>query len=173
MCLTVQLFGQVGDPFPSLEGETLTNEIVSMPEAIKGKYSLIALAFSKKSEQDLQTWFQPIYSQFIEKPDPNAMFSFEYDLNVYMIPMFTGAKRAAYKKVMKKVKQSVDPKLQANILFYKGTIHHYKEALNFHGQDLPYFYVLDKDAKIIYTTSGKYTRKKMQEIIDAVEPASK
>ncbi|SMD32613.1 ATP10 protein [Reichenbachiella faecimaris] len=164
---------QMGDIFPDMEGESLRYDTVNIPSDLKGKYSLIALAFSKKSEKDLGSWFNPMYNQFLVEPDPNALFSFEYDMELYIIPMFTGAKRAAYKSTMKKVQETVAPELQHLVLFYKGTLRQYKQALNFDGNDVPYFYVLDTEGKIIYHTSGKYTRNKMQEIIDALEPAAK
>ncbi|WP_456461562.1 hypothetical protein [Reichenbachiella sp.] len=166
-------FAQIGDIFPEMEGESLRYDTVNIPSDLNGKYSLIALAFSKKSEKDLGSWFNPLYNQFLTEPDPNAFFSFEYDLNMYIIPMFTGAKRAAYKSTMKKVQETVAPELQHLVLFYKGTLKQYKQALKFDGNDVPYFYVLDTEGKIIYHTSGKYTRNKMQEIIDALEPAAK
>lgn len=164
---------QKGEVFPLMQGESLRYDTVNIPADLNGKYSLIALAFSKKSEEDLGSWFNPMYNQFLTEPDPNALFSFEYDLNLYIIPMFTGAKRTAYKSTMKKVQETVDPHLQPYVLFYKGTLKHYKKALHFDGKDLPYFYVLDTKGTIVYTTSGKYTRNKMQEIIDALEPAAK
>lgn len=164
---------QVGDVFPLMEGESLRYDTINIPADLNGKYSLIALAFSKKSEEDLGSWFNPMYNQFLVEPDPNAFFSFEYDINLYIIPMFTGAKRAAYKGTMRKVQETVAPELQPYVLFYKGTLKDYKQALNFDGKDLPYFYVLDPEGKIIYTTSGKYSRTKMQEIVDILEPAQK
>lgn len=173
ICFTTAAYAQLGDVFPLMEGESLLYDTVNIPSDLNGKYSLIALAFSKKSEEDLGSWFNPMYNQFLVEPDPNALFSFEYDLNLYIIPMFTGAKRAAYKSTMKKVQQTVAPELQPYVLFYKGTLKQYKEALKFDGNDVPYFYVLDPEGKIIYHTSGKYTRSKMQDIIDAVEPSAK
>ncbi|MEO9803972.1 MAG: hypothetical protein ABJF04_12015 [Reichenbachiella sp.] len=164
---------QVGDVFPQMEGESLLYDTINIPTDLNGKYSLIALAFSKKSEEDLGSWFNPMYNQFLTEPDPNAFFKFEYDLNLYIIPMFTGAKRAAYKSTMRKVQKTVAPELQPYVLFYKGTLKQYKKSLKFDGNDVPYFYVLDADGKIVYNTSGKYTRNKMQEIIDAVDPAMK
>lgn len=173
MLLAGAASAQVGETFPDMEGESLRYDTVYIPSDLQGKYSLIALAFSKKSEKDLGSWFNPMYNQFLVEPDPNAFFSFEYDINLYIIPMFTGAKRAAYKGTMKKVQETVAPELQHLVLFYKGTLKQYKEALHFDGNDVPYFYVLDPDGKIIYNTSGKYTRNKMQDIIDALEPATR
>ena len=170
--LSISILGYSQDDkmFPYMEAETLTNKMIDLPKDLAGSYSLLALAYSKKSESLLSSWFQPLYQQFIAEPDPNAFFAIEYELDVYFIPMFTGAKRAAYQKTMKKLKETVDPKMQDNVLFYKGTLKEYKKALDFQGMDLPYFYVLDKEGKIVYTTTGKYTRQKMQEIIDAINP---
>lgn len=165
------ILAQVGNSFPDMEAESLTNQNVKLPDDIKGKHSLVGLAFSKKAEDDLKGWFEPIYNQFIYKNPNPGPFDFSFDINAYFIPMFTGAKRPAYKKVMTKMKKTVSERLQPNVLFYKGTIHEYKEALNFDGNDVPYFYVLDPDGEIVYSTFGRYTKQKMQEITDAVDSA--
>jgi len=162
---------QVGQDFPLLEAETLTNRFLNIPEDLKGKYSILGLAFSKKSEEDLKSWYSPSYNQFIYKPEKPSLFAGNYDVHVYFVPMFTGAKRPAYKSVMKKVQKGLDERLKPYVVFYKGQLKTYKEPLGFKGKDVPYFYVLDPEGKIIYVTNGKYTDQKMQEIVDAVEEA--
>lgn len=157
---------QKGSDFPSLEGENLQHKSINIPEDVKGKHTLIGLAFSKDSEKYLKSWFNPVYNQLIAKPDEGSLFAFSYDVNVYFIPMLTGAKRPAYQNVMKKVEKEVDKKLHPNILFYKGTLKEYKEALGIDDKDLPYIYLLDENGKIIYATSGMYSEKKLQTVID-------
>lgn len=164
---------QVGKQFPAMEGESLTNKMVNIPADLEGKYSIIGLAYSKKSEDALKTWFEPAYYQFIHKPDKPSLFAGNYDVNVYFVPMFTGAKRPAYKAVMKKVRKSIDEKLLPYVLFYKGELKKYKKELNFKGKDVPYFFIIDGDGKIIHTTSGRYTDAKMSEITDYVEDSWK
>jgi hypothetical protein len=166
-------FSQVGDEFPFMETESLSNNFINIPEDTNCIYSLIGLAFSKKSESYLNSWFQPTYVQFIYEPETPSLFAGNYDINCYFVPMFTGAKRPAYKTAMQKVASSIDPKLYPHVLFYKGSLKEYKKALNFDGKDLPYFYVLDPEGNIVYTTSGRYTQSKMQEIINAVEDSWK
>lgn len=161
-------YAQVGEIFPLIEGENLKNEFITIPTDTKGKYTLIGLAYSKKAEDDLKTWFSPTYNQFLKEPDPNNIFQFDYDINLYFIPMFTGAKRPAYQRTMKKIKKTIDNRLEPYILFYKGNLKEYEEALGFDGKDVPYFFLLKEDGEIIYTTYGKYSDKKMQEIIDQV-----
>jgi hypothetical protein len=162
---------QLNIQFPDLEGESLTHEMINIPKDIEGKYALIGLAFSKKSEKFLNSWFNPAYQQFINKPETPSLFAGNYDVNVYFVPMFTGAKRPAYEKVMEKVSETIDPKLYPHVLFYKGSLKDYKKTLDFDGKDLPYFYILDPTGKIIYSTNGFYSDRKMQEITAKLEPA--
>lgn len=171
VAISVSASAQVGDSFPTMEAETLTNELIEIPTDLNGKYSLIGLAYSKQAEDHLKTWFEPIYNQFIYKNPNPGIFDISFDIYTYFVPMFTGAKRPAYKKVMDKMKKTVDRRLQPNIVFYKGILGQYKDALNFDGKDDPYFYVIDPNGKIVYATSGRYTVKKMQEITDAVDSA--
>lgn len=160
---------QVGMIFPALEGETLTNKPLIIPKDTKGKITLIGVAYSKKSEQDLKTWFNPVYQTFIYKPKNPGLFHTSYDVNVYFVPMFTGVKKAAYKTVMKKMKAKTDPKLVPHILFYKGELKKYKQALDFKKKDVPYFFVVDEAGKIVYATSGSFNDDKLDEIESLIE----
>ena len=155
---------QKGNLFPLLEGETLTNKVLTIPTDTKDKYTLVGMAWSKKSEEALKSWFIPIYQTFIFKPTKPVLFASEYDVNVFFVPMFTGVKKAAYKTVMKKMKSKTDPKLVPYVLFYKGELKKYKAELAFSKKDIPYFFVLDTAGKIVYMTSGKYSDDKLDEI---------
>lgn len=159
---------QVGTLFPELEGETVENEKVTIPDDTNGKYTLIGMAYSKKSEDELNTWFQPVFNKFLQKSE--GLFSaFTYDVNVYFIPMFTGVKAAGAGAAKKKALKKVDKKLHPNILFYKGSLKEYKDALDFEKKDIPYFFVLNKDGKIVYATSGAFSKNKMDEIEKVLE----
>lgn len=160
------LHAQTGEVFPDLEGESLTHGMVNIPDDISGKHTLVGVALSKKSEKQLKSWFDPVYQQLIKEPDEGSLFAFSYDVNVYFVPMLTGAKRPAYQAVMKKVEDDVDRKLHPHVLFYKGSLNDYKDALNIDDKHTPYFYLLDKEGKIIYATKGTYTKPKLQKMID-------
>jgi len=85
------------------------------------------------------------------------------------VPMFTGVNAAATGTAKKKAAKDVDPQLLPYLLFYKGEIKSYKEALDFEKKDIPYFFVLDPAGKIVYATSGKYTSEKMEELEAVIE----
>src|SRR5690606_30631005 len=97
------LYAQVGDTFPDLDGTTLTDKDIKLPVDTKGKFTLVGMAYSKKSEVDLKTWFAPVYNTFIHKSSSSLFGDVGYDINVFFIPMFTGVKKAAASTAEKKM----------------------------------------------------------------------
>lgn len=158
----------VGKVFPDMEAETVEDKKVKLPQDVKGKYTLLGLAYSKKSEDDLNSWFQPVFEKFVQKTT-GLMAGFGYDVNVYFVPMFTGVNAAATGTAKRKAIKNIDPQLLPYMLFYKGELKPYKEALDFEKKDIPYFFVLDANGKIIYATSGRYTDDKMDKIETVLE----
>lgn len=158
----------IGNAFPAMTAETVDDAEIELPEDVQGKYTLIGLAYSKKSESELNSWFQPVFTKFIQKT--NGLFSgFSYDVNVYFVPMFTGVNAAASGTAKRKAAKNIDPQLLPYILFYKGELKTYKKALDFEKKDIPYFFVLDPHGKIVYATSGRYTTAKMEAIEEHIE----
>jgi hypothetical protein len=159
----------VGKVFPAMEAETVEDKKVKLPGDVGGKYTLIGMAYSKKSEDELNSWFQPVFEKFIQKSKGGVLSGFTYDVNVYFVPMFTGVNAAATGTAKKKAIKNVDPQLLPYILFYRGELKTYKEALDFEKRDIPYFFVLDPAGKIVYATSGKYSTDKMDEVEEHIE----
>jgi hypothetical protein len=169
ICMASNSIAQVvGKTFPDMPTETVDDKKIILPHVAKGKYTLVGLAYSKKSEDELNTWFQPVFEKFIQK-STGLFADFGYDINVYFVPMFTGVNAAATGTAKKKALENIDPNLLPYILFYKGELKSYKEALEFEKKDVPYFFVLDKAGKILYATSGKFVAKKMDEIEAVME----
>jgi hypothetical protein len=159
---------QVGKQFPAMDAETVEDKKVSIPGDVQGKYTLLGLAYSKKSEEDLNSWFQPVFEKFIQKTT-GVLAGFSYDVNVYFIPMFTGVNAAATGTAKRKALKNIDPQLLPYVLFYKGELKPYKESLDFEKKDIPYFFVLDPNGKIVFATSGKFTPAKMDQVEDHIE----
>lgn len=157
-----------GKMFPEMEAETVEDKKVKLPQDTKGKFTLLGLAYSKKSEEDLNSWFQPVFEKYIQKTT-GVLASFTYDVNVYFVPMFTGINAAATGTTKRKALKNIDPQLLPYVLFYKGELKPYKESLEFDKKDVPYFFVLDPNGKIVHATLGKYSDDKMSEIEDVIE----
>lgn len=158
----------VGKTFPDMEAETVEDKVVKLPADVQGKHTLLGLAYSKKSEDELNSWFQPVFEKFIQK-NKGLFEGFGYDVNVFFVPMFTGVNAAATGTAKRKAIKNVDPQLLPYILFYKGDLKPYKDALDFEKKDIPYFFVLDPSGKIVYATSGRYSVKKLDEVENVLE----
>lgn len=169
LAISSSSFAQViGKVFPEMEAETVEDVVVSIPESTKGKYTLLGLAYSKKSEDELNGWFEPIFYKFIQKTT-GLMAGFGYDVNVYFIPMFTGINAAATGTAKRKALKKVDPQLLPYILFYKGELKRFKDELDFEKKDIPYFFVLDPEGNIIFATSGAYSESKLDQVEEVIE----
>jgi hypothetical protein len=152
---------QNGATFPALTGNTLSDQSITIPQHTNGKFTIVGLTYSQKSEEILKKWFQPLYETFIADP--------EYEVNTYFVPMVSGIKEVAAGTIEKQMKKKVDPVLHPHILLYRGDIGEYKKSLGLHEKDKPYFFVLDKEGKVVYATSGDFTNGKleaMEEIVD-------
>ena len=119
LCVSFAKAQVIGKTFPGMEAETVEDKKVKLPGDVAGKYTLIGMAYSKKSEDELNSWFQPVFQKFIQK-GKGLMSSFAYDVNVYFVPMFTGVNAAATGTAKKKAAKSIDPQLLPYILFYRG-----------------------------------------------------
>jgi hypothetical protein len=158
----------VGKQFPEMVAETVEDKKVWLPQDVKGKYTLLGLAYSKKSEDQLNTWFNPVFTTFIQK-NTGQMATFNYDVNVFFVPMFTGINAAATGTAKRKAIKNVDPQLLPYILFYRGELKKYKDELDFEKKDIPYFFVLDASGKIVFATNGAYSEAKMESIEAVIE----
>lgn len=151
--------------FPELTGETLSGTAISIPSGTSGKLTLVGMAYSKKSEGALKSWFTPLYDKFILK---RGIFDADYDLNLYFVPMFSGLKKAAYESTLKKLKESNRKDLFDNILFYKGDLEPYKTDLKLEEKEKPYLFLLNTAGEVVYKTEGKFTESKLEALEEAI-----
>jgi hypothetical protein len=155
--------------FPEISGKTLSDKTISIPKSTNGKFTLVGMAYSKKSEDNLKTWFQPIYTTFIQQQEGGLFPQESYDVNIYFIPMITGIKQSAGDKIEDKMKKNVDKELHAHVLLYEGELKPYKDQLKMTEKDEPYFFVLDDKGKIVYNCSGAFNQKKLEKILEIIE----
>lgn len=156
----------MGEYFPSIEAENLNEKMVKIPEDTKGKFTIVAIAFSEKAQEDLYSWSQPVYSEFL---DENNMASLVYDPHMHLILMFTGANQVVFNKAKKQIVEGSDETIKDNLLLYKGKMEDYRDKLDMGNRKIPYFFVLDKEGKIIYTAEGAYSAKVLKEVGDLIE----
>ncbi len=156
----------VGTTFPSLKGETINDKTITIPSDTKGKFTVVGLSWSADAEKDLKTWYEPAYDKFIAK---TGLMDDAFDVNLYFVPMFTGANAAAAKAAKKQMKETVQADLHPHVLIYAGEIESYQKTLKMDDKKKPYIFLVDKEGKIVYATSGEYTEDKMDAIDGLIE----
>ena len=92
---------------------------INLPTDTKGQYTLISLAPTRKSEDELKTWLQPCYSKFVLK---NGMMDADYNVAIFFIPMYTGITQPVSGIAKKNMKKDTDKVLFPYLVYYKGGI---------------------------------------------------
>lgn len=152
--------------FPQIEGITLDEHKVSLP-LNNGKFSIIAIAYSRSAEDDLKKWLNPLYETFIKKEKNSGGLSAAevYDVNFFFVPMISG-----FKKIADDFKKGTDKEYWPYILDTEKTdIKDVQKKVEAKDKEIPYFYVLNKEGKIVFETSGKYQEAKLSKLEEAVE----
>ncbi len=169
-CFTLTLalsgFAQVGQQFPEMKGTTLEDKPITLPGDIGGKETIVCLAYSMKAEEALHTWINPLYNRFYNKTNIMADLA---DVNLFFVPMFTGMYQPTEKMAKKQLTEGTSKEFMSKIICYRGSLKPYKETLKLEDKEKPYFFILDPNGKIKYVTSGFYSDKKLEEIIDHTE----
>jgi hypothetical protein len=152
---------QTRKEFPMLIGQLVDGKRIDLPESAQGKYTLIGMSWSRKAEEGFESWVSPVWNKFVLK---SGMMDKLYDINVFFIPMFVGTKKGAMDNVMKRMEAKSDPEIFPYVLFYKGDLKPYEKHLGLEDETKPYVFLLDSTGRIVYSTTGRYTEKKMLEI---------
>ena len=166
LIICLSLYSHAQKAFPAIEGKNLNEKMMSIPNDTKGKMTLVGIAFSKKSEEALRTWFRPTYSTFINPPKSSLIPVDNYDVNLVFIPMIKGVAKGASGKIFKEMQKGIEKEFHSHVMLFDGNFTPYKDELNFGAKDVPYFYVLDAEGNILHETSGSYTEDKFEEITD-------
>ncbi|MBK8338718.1 MAG: hypothetical protein IPK99_01265 [Flavobacteriales bacterium] len=160
--LTVGMATAQTDRFPPLTGETSDGRSVTLPAAGAKGYTLVGLAFSQKASPLLEEWAEPAFLRFVAK---HGLFADTYEADVWFIPMFVGGNKVAYEPSLKKFRKSADPEVAEHVLFFQGELAPFQLALGMENENIPYFFVLDAEGRIVHRTEGTYSLEKL----DAIE----
>jgi hypothetical protein len=167
--VTLTSYAQVGTLFPPMECKNIDGVNYSLPTGLKGKKSVLCLAYSQKAQEKLQGWVDASVHDLILRSSEQSLIPEEpYNIHAFFIAMFTGANQNFVNGAEAQIKKNIDVQLHPYILLYKGELELYKTKLKMVVKDDPYVFVLDEKGKIIYMTHGTYTEKAMDEIEELI-----
>jgi ATP10 protein len=150
----------------NITGQTIDNKRITMPEDVKGKYTLLCFASSTKAQKDLESWLDPVYQKFIAK---TGIMDDMFDVNVFFIPLVKGSNQMFAENMKRKFRETAQSDLRPHVLFSESNTEQLISSLKMSSAEIPYLFLLDKDAKIIYRTNGGYTEDKFDRIDELIE----
>lgn len=163
IALLIASMGLAQQPFPALAGETAQGGAVTLPLSPAKEYTLVGMAYSQKAQPMLEEWFEPTYLRFIAK---HGLFAGAYDIDVFFVPLFVGLNKAAYEPSIRKFRKSAEPEIVDHVVFSKAELDPLKTALGMTDKDMPYFFLLDRQGRIVYRTQGAFTDEKLEALED-------
>jgi len=153
--------------FPTLTGELVSGAVVELPGKPKTPLIVIALAYSQKAQAELEAWYEPAFLRFVAK---HGLFANAYRTELYFVPLFTGANKAAYEPSMKRFRKSATPETADRVVFVRTGLELVRDALGLHDKDIPYFFVVDAQGRIVHREQGRFTEDKLDAIEQALIP---
>ncbi len=147
--------------FPALTGETTGGSTITLPLNEASGYTIVALAYGKRAEPLLEEWYAPAFARFVAR---SGLFAGDYQVELYLVPLFTGTNRAAYGTTMNKLRKQVDPDIARRVLFVKEDTRGIIDHLGLSDPDIPYFFVLDREGHIVQRVQGAYSVERLEEL---------
>ena len=154
------------DKFPEVTASDLQDKTIHFPIQFSEKPTLVAMVFSSKAQDDLNTWLEPVYQQVLDK---NGMGSLVYNCNIKLLIALTGAKKSVANKVTKELKKATDKDYLPHVLIYEGDYKTLKEPLRINDKKEAYFFVISKDGTIDAKATGRYTSSKFERLSTHLE----
>ena len=146
--------------FPTVSGKNLTGQTFTFPADLKKDYNLIAVAFLREQQADVDTWIPKM--EALEEQYPQFAF-FEVPTIREMNPfsrwfIYQGMRSGipSEKARLRTITLHIDKKPFIRIL-------------DIETEDKIYLYLIDRDGKILWQTEQQWSQEKQNRLVDFLE----
>jgi ATP10 protein len=145
--------------FPTVRAKTLAGRCVTFPAATKGKVGIIFVAFEQSAQTQIDSWVTPMLSNYLDQAD----------VSYYEIPMISGGYKPVSRFIDSGMRSGVPSDLHDRTATFYGNQSVFFETMKIVDSTRAYLFVLSRDGRIVYRTSGASTDDHVREAIEAVE----
>jgi hypothetical protein len=139
--------------FPNLSAETLSKKAIEFPKDVKGKPTIIVIAFKREAQNQIDPWLAAISKKYKKK-----------EINYYEIPMMSGGYKIISGIIDGGMRGGVPPALHDFVASYYGNLDNYISYLNIKKDKNCYLFLLDKNGIIKFKTESTINPVKLQEL---------
>jgi hypothetical protein len=152
----------IGKKFPEVKDDSLEKNPVSLPDAAKGKVTLIAVAFLRESQSQVDSWLEP----FVERFGNKQGFTF------YEVPMLHWGYKFMRFMIDGGMRAGIPQQKHKHVVTMYGDVEKYIKALNL---DLRYGYafLLDREGIIRWEGQGFSTPEALKDLFETAERLAK
>lgn len=152
---------QKPDFFPTVTGKNLTGQTFTFPENLEKEYNLIAVAFLREQQADVDTWIPRM--EALEQQDPQfALFE---------VPTIREMNAFSRWFIFQGMRSGIPPQ-QARLRTV--TVHidkePFKKALGIQTENSIHLYLTDRQGRILWQTEGPWSEEKHQQLLTFLHP---
>jgi len=148
----------IGTKFPEVTAESLAKTRESIPESAKGKVTLIAVAFLRESQPQLDSWLGP----FTEKYASKEGFTF------YEVPMISSGYKFMRSVIDGGMRAGIPKEKHKNVVTMYGDVEKYMNELGLDSR-FGYAFLLDREGIIRWQGQGFSTPQTLKELFETAE----
>ena len=148
----------IGMEFPELKAETLSGIDMKYPDDVKGKITLILMAFKRETQQKIDSWLEPFSKAF--ENDTSVQF--------FEIPMLARPWRLMSPIIDGGMRSGIPKHKHGNVTTFYGNVNKYCELLSIEDKSDGYVFLLDKKGVIQWRSNGFSTKEKLKELFDKI-----
>jgi hypothetical protein len=148
----------IGKKFPEIKDDSLANTPVLLPDAAKGKVTLVTVAFLRESQSQLDSWLDP----FFKKYGGNPKYTF------YEVPMLSRGYKFMRFMIDGGMRAGIPQAKHKNVVTMYGDIEKYIKELNLDPR-YGYAFLLDREGIIRWQGQGFATPETSKELFDLSE----
>lgn len=151
----------VGTPMPQIEGESLSGHKAVLPDAAKGKVTLVAMGFSYEARRPVEAWTRRFRSEF----GMNSQAAF------FEVPVISGLARLAKLFIESGMRRGTAKTDHDKVITVFGGGAGWKERLGVENSDTAYLLLLDRDGRIRWRHTGAFEENVWPQLKEATETA--
>jgi hypothetical protein len=149
----------VGDVMPPLRGDLLSGAKAVLPEAARGKVTLLALGFSYDSRFAVEEWGGRFRRAFESRAE----------VSLYEVPMMGNAARMGRWFIDSGMRRNTPRELHDRVLTVYGSTGAWKKRIGVTDDGFAYLILLDAEGRVAWLHSGLFDAARFDELLQATE----